>query len=84
MAFTSSLAAAGTDAGHGIQLQVNGQVRNLRLYDRPGDDALSTRVICGNSKFLVFASQIPALQLRKSRGCLSLNAVMTAGISNPS
>ena len=43
MAFTSSVQNAGTNAGHGIQLQVNGQVRNLRLYDRPGDDALENK-----------------------------------------
>ena len=40
MAFTSGLTHAGSDAGHTIEIQANGQVRNVRLYDRPGDDML--------------------------------------------
>ena len=39
MAFTSGISEAGTDDGHGIELQVNGHIRSLPLYNRAGDDA---------------------------------------------
>ena len=38
MAFTSGVDDAGSDTSHIIQVQTIGQVRNLVLYDRPGDD----------------------------------------------
>jgi hypothetical protein len=40
MAFTSGVQYAGTDAGHSVELLVSGRVGSLRLYDRPGNDAL--------------------------------------------
>ena len=43
MAFTSGVPNAGSDDNHGIQLQVHGQVQNLLLFDRPGDDALENK-----------------------------------------
>jgi hypothetical protein len=43
MAFTSGLTNAGTDAGHSVQLQTRRQTKSLRLYDRPGDDALENK-----------------------------------------
>ena len=44
MAFTSGRTNAGTDAGHSVELRTRrGQSRNLRLYDRPGDDALENK-----------------------------------------
>ena len=43
MAFTSGLDNAGTDEGHGIELQVNGLRRGLPLYNRHGDDALENK-----------------------------------------
>ena len=38
MAFTSGVDDAGSDTSHIIEVQTIGQVRNLVLYDRPGDD----------------------------------------------
>jgi hypothetical protein len=38
MAFTSGVDNAGSDTSHIIEVQAMGQVRNLVLYDRPGDD----------------------------------------------
>ena len=38
MAFTSGVDDAGSDSSHIIEVQTIGQVRNLVLYDRPGDD----------------------------------------------
>ena len=38
MAFTSGLGEAESDISHSIQIQLNGVVRTLSLYDRPGDD----------------------------------------------
>ena len=38
MAFTSGIDDAGSDTSHIIEVQTIGQVRNLVLYDRPGDD----------------------------------------------
>jgi hypothetical protein len=38
MAFTSGVDGAGSDADHMIQVQTAYQVRNLVLYNRPGDD----------------------------------------------
>lgn len=41
MAFTSGLPAAGAGAQtHAVEIQASGDVRNIRLYDRPGDDML--------------------------------------------
>ena len=40
MVFTSGLMTESTRAAaHSVELQASGHVRNLRLYDRPGDDA---------------------------------------------
>ena len=41
MAFTSDVPAGGSDAGHTVEVQASGEVRNLQLYDRPGDDMLT-------------------------------------------
>ena len=38
MAFTSNILHAGSDESHGVELQVRSAVRQLRLYDRSGDD----------------------------------------------
>ena len=38
MAFTSGEDKADSDTSHIIEVQTIGQVRNLVLYDRPGDD----------------------------------------------
>ena len=38
MAFTSGVDDADSDTSHIIEVQAIGQVRNLVLYDRPGDD----------------------------------------------
>jgi hypothetical protein len=38
MAFTSGVDNAGSDTSHIIEVQTIGQVRNLVLYDRPGND----------------------------------------------
>ena len=41
MAFTSGVLHGGADSQHSVELQANGHTRNLRLYDRTGDDMLS-------------------------------------------
>lgn len=42
MAFTSGVGSAGSDTSHMVEVQLSGyQVRNLRLYNRPGDDMLA-------------------------------------------
>ena len=38
MAFTSGINNAESDAGHAVEILAGGRVRNLRLYNRPGDD----------------------------------------------
>ena len=38
MAFTSDLSGASSDSSHSIQLQYNGAVKTMDLYDRPGND----------------------------------------------
>ena len=38
MAFTSGRKNAGSDSDHTIEILAAGYVRNLRLYDRPGND----------------------------------------------
>ena len=38
MAFTSGVNLAGSDAGHAVEIVADGHVRNLELYDRPGND----------------------------------------------
>ena len=38
MAFTSGVDHAQSDAGHAVEILADGHVRNLRLYDRPGND----------------------------------------------
>ena len=38
MAFTSGRRNAGSDDGHTVEILAGGYVRNLRLYNRPGDD----------------------------------------------
>ena len=38
MAFTSGKRHGDSDAGHTVEILAAGHVRNLRLYDRPGDD----------------------------------------------
>ena len=38
MAFTSGVNHAGSDAGHAVEIVADGHVRNLELYDRPGND----------------------------------------------
>ena len=43
MAFTSDLDAAESDTSHSIQIQSNGVVRTLSLYDRPGDDFVANK-----------------------------------------
>ncbi len=41
MAFTSAIRHGGSDAGHAVEIVIAGHhVRNVRLYDRPGDDML--------------------------------------------
>lgn len=41
MAFTSGLPYSESNGpGHTVEVQASGEVRNLRLYDRPGDDML--------------------------------------------
>ena len=41
MAFTSGVQHGGSDAGHAVEILAGGAVRNLRLYDRPGNDMMS-------------------------------------------
>ena len=41
MAFTSGIRNAGSDAGHTVEVLASGHVRNVRLYDRPGNDMLA-------------------------------------------
>ena len=42
MAFTSGLRHAGSDSGHSVQIRLtSGQIRHVRLYNRPGNDMLS-------------------------------------------
>ena len=41
MAFTSGVSNAGSDNHHTVEIQASGEVRNLRMYDRPGNDMLS-------------------------------------------
>ena len=41
MAFTSDVSSGGSDTSHTVEVQTSGQVRNLRLYNRPGDDMLA-------------------------------------------
>ena len=43
MVFTSGLREAGTDSSPGIQIQSNGDVQTLILYDRPGDDFVENK-----------------------------------------
>ena len=43
MAFTSDLSGASSDTSHSIQLQYNGAVKTMALYDRPGDDYMSNK-----------------------------------------
>ena len=43
MAFTSGLGEAESDTSHSIQIQSNGVVRTLSLYDRPGDDFVANK-----------------------------------------
>ena len=38
MAFTSGINGAGSDSSHAVEIVADGHVRNLQLYDRPGDD----------------------------------------------
>ena len=40
MAFTSNLKWANSDSSHKIELQYNGVVKTMALYNRPGDDYL--------------------------------------------
>ena len=40
MAFTSGINNAGSDTHHTVEVQASGHVRNLRLYNRPGNDML--------------------------------------------
>ena len=60
MAFTSGVANAGSDAGHTVEIQASGVVRNLQLYDRPGNDMLSHKGDLWKIFFLIFTSQINA------------------------
>ena len=43
MAFTSGVSGASSDSSHGIQIQYNGAVKTMALYDRPGDDYMSNK-----------------------------------------
>ena len=43
MAFTSGVSGANSDSSHSIQLQYNGVMKTMDLYDRPGDDYLSNK-----------------------------------------
>ena len=43
MAFTSGLSGASSDTSHSVQLQYNGAVKTMDLYNRPGDDYLSNK-----------------------------------------
>ena len=38
MAFTSGLSGAGSDSDFSVEIQLNGEVRTSRLYNRPGND----------------------------------------------
>ena len=39
MAFTSGVEYAESDTSHSVEVQItNGEVHNIQLYDRPGDD----------------------------------------------
>lgn len=44
MAFTSGVANADSDGGHTVEIQANREVRNLQLYDRPGNNMLSKEI----------------------------------------
>ena len=43
MAFTSGLGGAESDTSHSIQIQLNGIVRTVTLYDSPGDDFVANK-----------------------------------------
>ena len=43
IAFTSRLTNSVSDTSHSVQLESNGVVRTLSLYNRPGDDYLSNK-----------------------------------------
>ena len=45
MAFTSGVANADSDGDHTVEIQANHrEVRNLQLYDRPGNNMLSKEI----------------------------------------
>ena len=43
MAFTSDLKWASSQSSHRIEIQYNGGVKTMDLYDRPGDDYMSNK-----------------------------------------
>ena len=43
LAFTSGAGAAGSDSHHSVEILANGQVRNVHMYDRPGNDMLENK-----------------------------------------
>ena len=43
MAFTSNEPDAGADSPHSVEVVINGEVQNMRLYDLPGDDFLQNK-----------------------------------------
>lgn len=65
MAFTSGFQHAGSDIGHSVQLQANGEVRNIRLYNLPGNDMLENKGDLWKIKFFPTFTSQNALQLEK-------------------
>lgn len=67
IAFTSGVRDGHAGAAvHNIELQANGDVRHLRLYDRPGNDALAHK---GD------LWEFPISQFRFSDGCITVGEI---------
>ena len=66
IAFTSGQSGASSDTSHSIQLQYNGAVKTMDLYNRPGDDYLSNK---GD-----------LWELSLSSGCIKLSEVQRVSI----
>ena len=68
MAFTSNILHAGSDQSHGVELQVRSTVRQLRLYDRPGDDMSPHKGDLWELNIADFHFLDPCISIRKIRG----------------
>lgn len=77
MAFTSDLSGASSDSSHSIQLQYNGAVKTMDLYDRPGNDYTLNK---GNLWELSLSSG--CIKFSEIQWYLSLKMEMMDGTSN--